>query len=243
MHLTALWAWTICHLFMSISVCNQFLSTCFSFHTIFSGYRCPSHAGVASSANTNAPSTDSVSVAPPRYVLFQFHFIAFRNYRNYLKMYPLCRTKHVSFARSHTLTSFEDLTVDPSVSRLNATKSQERLIGGKKARNSPEYLHQQLHLAHRHSHERGKAQEIPTKNVSILKPDPEMIEKQKRNVKKTQATQTEVVASRRMSFSSNLSMSPHSAQRVFVNGNLAGRTLTKSFSEATKTHEQPMINM
>lgn len=166
----------------------------------------------------------------------------------------ICRTKHVSFAhtpiaRSHTLTSFEDLSVDRSVSRLSTTKSQERLIGGKKARSSTEHLHHhQLHHGHQYVQEKLKLQEspvIPLTNVVKLKTDSELIEKLKRNVKKTQATQTDVFASRKLSFSSNLSMSPRSAHRTCINGNILGRKLTKSLSEAItrRVQDEPSINM
>lgn len=164
-----------------------------------------------------------------------------------INWFSFYRTKHVSFARSHTLTSFEDLSVDRSVSRLSTTKSQERLIGGKKSRSSSEHLqHHQLHHGHQFNQEKLKGQDCtPLTNVSKLKSDSELIEKLKRNVKKTQATQTDVFASRQLSFSSNLSMSPRSAHRVCINGNLVGRKLTKSLSEAItrRVHDEPSINM
>lgn len=153
----------------------------------------------------------------------------------------------MSFARSHTLTSFEDLSVERSVSRMSTTKSQERLIGGKKARSSNEHLHHhQMHHGHQYGHEKLRTQESNDSRILSnvkLKTDSELIEKIKRNVKKTQATQTDVFAGRRQSFSSNLSISSRS--QVCINGNIVGRKLTKSLSEAMtrKIHDEPSINM
>lgn len=163
------------------------------------------------------------------------------------------RTKHVSFARSHTLTSFEDLTVERPVSRLSATKSHERLIGGKKARSSIIHDSSAIHAPSHHQytgHEKVHFQDSIDSQISLSsslksKSDADfIIEKIKRNVKKTQATQTDCFAGRRLSsFSSNLSSSPGS--RLCINGNVVGRKLTKSYSEALtrKVHDEPSINM
>lgn len=160
------------------------------------------------------------------------------------------RIKHVSFARSHTLTSFEDLTVDRPVSRLSTAKSHERLIGGKKARSSIMQDSSMHAPQHPYSHEMVEFQDSIDSQVSLSssiksKSDADFImEKIKRNVKKTQATQTDCFAGRRLSsFSSNLSSSPGS--RLCINGNVVGRKLTKSYSEAMtrKIHDEPSINM
>lgn len=130
---------------------------------------------------------------------------------------------------------------------MSTTKSQERLIGGKKARSSVEHLHHhQTHHGHQYGHEKLMAQDSNdsrTLSISKIKSESELIEKIKRNVKKTQATQTDVFAGRRLSFSSNLSISSRS--RVCINGNVVGRKLTKSLSEAMtrKIHDEPSINM
>lgn len=155
----------------------------------------------------------------------------------------------MSFARSHTLTSFEDLSVNRSVTRLSTTKSQERLIGGKKVRNTLEYLHHHGHHGHhQYTAEKLKIQEssaLPLQaNVAKMKTNAELNEKQKRNVKKTQATQTDVFATRTLSFGSNLSTSPRSVHRTCINGNIIGRKLTKSLSEAMtrRVPDEQLVN-
>lgn len=156
------------------------------------------------------------------------------------------RIKHVSFARSHTLTSFEDLSVDRSISRLSATKSHERLIGGKKVRSSIISAASVQASYHQYGHEKVQLQDSIDSQVSFsgsIRSD-FITEKIKRNVKKTQATQTDCFAGRRLSsFSSNISSSPGS--RLCINGNVVGRKLIKSYSEAMtrKIHDEPSINM
>lgn len=140
------------------------------------------------------------------------------------------RIKHVSFARSHTLASFEEAAVTRSVSRLNTTKSQERLIGGKKpsiiAHQSvlkPAIVQQYqqnfipLSLTSSQTSVPSLASSITTltQQQQLLQPDAISIEKLKRGAMKTQATQTEVYLNRKLSINKqHLSLSPRTIHRV-----------------------------
>jgi hypothetical protein len=132
------------------------------------------------------------------------------------------RTKHVSFARSLTLASFDDAIGGRHGNKIMNTRSQERLIGGKK---STITITQQ-----------PPAQPLPMRQMQTILQKPQLIqtfsqphmiqtnklqtldfhpmEKQKRNVMKTQATQTEAYIGRRASPSQNLLLSPRTAHRV-----------------------------
>lgn len=127
----------------------------------------------------------------------------------------------MSFARSHTLTSFDEMSFGRS-SRLSATKSQERLIGGKKATNSPELLqHHQLHhhLHHTHQHQQlhdKQRFQIAAANIPLIQPEIINIEKLKKSVMKAQATQTDIFLARKLSMSSHLSLSPRTVHRVSI---------------------------
>nr|XP_022910341.1 uncharacterized protein LOC111421422 isoform X1 [Onthophagus taurus] len=136
---------------------------------------------------------------------------------------PVQRPKHVSFARSHTLTSFDDAVVSlsSSSSRISSkmSRSQERLIDIRKPiipipiTRQPE----------------------PTENLLVL-------EKLKKMPMKTQATQTEACLGRRILPANQLHLSPRTIHRVKMvsqgaqtNGILInGRKLMKSYSEATR---------
>ncbi|KAK9685689.1 hypothetical protein QE152_g37855 [Popillia japonica] len=133
---------------------------------------------------------------------------------------PAQRPKHVSFARSHTLTSFDDASVMLGSSTTHISKmsrSQERLID---VRKSP------LPLP-------ITRQPEPSENVLVL-------EKIKKAPMKTQATQTEACLGRKPLPPNQLNLSPRTIHRVKMvsqgaqtNGILInGRKLMKSYSEA-----------
>lgn len=118
------------------------------------------------------------------------------------------------------MTSFDEVSVGSlarSASRLNTAKSQERLIGGKKVTNSPE---PQSRFFNSNNQPIIETNRIKTANnfgtnISNSPSEAAIIEKLKRNVKKTQATQTDVFSGRRSSMRSNMSStSPRSSQRV-----------------------------
>ncbi|XP_069699614.1 microtubule-associated protein futsch isoform X3 [Periplaneta americana] len=129
---------------------------------------------------------------------------------------PPHRTKHVSFARSHTLTSFDDAMGNKPVV---VARSQERLIDGKKSL--------------------GELQQQQAGGAVGESPKVVIMEKVKRAPMKTQATQTEVCLGRKPLAPNYLSLSPRTIHRVRMvsqgaqtNGNNMTRRLMKSYSEA-----------
>lgn len=183
-------------------------------------FRCASHSGVTSSILSGGDSNTA-----PRWNMEHFctliSVLSNVTIRVSFSFIPLFRTKHVSFARSHTLTSFDEVSVGSlarSASRLNTAKSQERLIGGKKVTNSPETQSRFFNSNNQPIVETNRiktANDNFGTNISNSPSEAAIIEKLKRNVKKTQATQTDVFSGRRSSMRSNMSStSPRSSQRV-----------------------------
>lgn len=134
------------------------------------------------------------------------------------------RTKHVSFARSLTLASFDDaIGMRPGNRMLNA-RSQERLIGGKKP--TLTITQQPPHLQQMPMMQMQTILQKPQLQQSLSQPpmmqsmtqqtfESHSMEKQKRNVMKTQATQTEVCLGRKTpNAPSTLSLSPRTVHRV-----------------------------
>ncbi|KAF5280043.1 hypothetical protein FQR65_LT03298 [Abscondita terminalis] len=138
---------------------------------------------------------------------------------------PVSRPKHVSFARSHTLTSFDDAVVTLGSSSSYANKmsrSQERLLPL---------------LGFRKSGEFPPITQQPSPNETFI-----ISEKFKRTPAsmKTQATQTEACLGRKPLPPGQLNLSPRTIHRVKMvsqgaqtNGMIVnGRKLMKSYSEA-----------
>lgn len=129
----------------------------------------------------------------------------------------------MSFARSHTLTSFDDAVV--GLNRLSA-RSQERLIDGKKTGEpldgmlgpaSQQQLHQQLQqqLQQQQLQQQLQQQQLQQQQLQQqLQQHVVVVEKVKRAPMKTQATQTEVCLGRRPLPANFLSLSPKTALKV-----------------------------
>ncbi|KAH0819520.1 hypothetical protein GEV33_003271 [Tenebrio molitor] len=104
--------------------------------------------------------------------------------------------KHVSFARSHTMASFDDAmaSLSSSSSHINRmTRSQERLLDVRKADGLP-----------------ITRQPEPSDNLLI-------IDKVKRAPMKTQATQTEACLGRKPLPPGNINLSPRTIHRTYAN--------------------------
>ncbi|CAH2092794.1 unnamed protein product [Euphydryas editha] len=173
---------------------------------------------------------------------------------------PPHRTKHVSFARSHTLTTFDDSVMPAAVSGSRFRRDCERLIDGRvvKPENKPystlpvmfqpfppypQYIAAQppapIHypppIAPLPAHTIPPVQR-PTQTEA---PKVVVLDSIKKGVMRTQATQTEVCLGRKPLPPNYLSLSPRTIKRVKMvaagvqtNGYTVGvRRLTKSFSE------------
>lgn len=140
----------------------------------------------------------------------------------FLFLFFIYRTKHVSFARSHTLTSFDEAMVGRSVSRLSTARSQERLIGSKKPTWSPNQSILQSVLHQQQQSMIPGFQNVGQNFASIQSSasndqDVVLVEKFKRaGTMKTQATQTDVCLARKSMANHHLSLSPRTIHRVNI---------------------------
>ncbi len=89
---------------------------------------------------------------------------------------------------------------------MNTTRSQERLIGGKKSSLPPAITHTIMHQQPLGIHQ-------PLTNVASV-PEIVVVEKMKRLTMKAQATQTEVCLGRKAMPIQHLSLSPRTIHRV-----------------------------
>lgn len=139
--------------------------------------------------------------------LILFHFLLFTT-----------RTKHVSFARSLTLASFDDAIGTRPGNQMMNSRSQERLIGGKKptitiTQQQPPH-HMPMMQMQTILHKPQLQQTLSQQPMNQQSFEMHSVEKQKRNVMKTQATQTEVYVGKKPNAPQNLSLSPRTVHRV-----------------------------
>ncbi|XP_050347879.1 uncharacterized protein LOC126771818 [Nymphalis io] len=173
---------------------------------------------------------------------------------------PPHRTKHVSFARSHTLTTFDDSVMPAAVSGSRFRRDCERLIDGRvvKPENKqyatlpvmfqpfPPYPPYMPAQAPAPIHYPPPIAPLPAHTVPPVQrptqtevPKVVVLDSIKKGVMRTQATQTEVCLGRKPLPPNYLSLSPRTVKRVKMvaagvqtNGYTVGvRRLTKSFSE------------
>ncbi|XP_026495851.1 uncharacterized protein LOC113400488 [Vanessa tameamea] len=172
---------------------------------------------------------------------------------------PPHRTKHVSFARSHTLTTFDDSVMPAAVSGSRFRRDCERLIDGRvvKPENKPyatlpvmfqpfpPYPQYMTAQAPAPIHYPPPIAPLPAHTLPVQRPTQTEVPKVvvldsiKKGVMRTQATQTEVCLGRKPLPPNYLSLSPRTIKRVKMvaagvqtNGYTVGvRRLTKSFSE------------
>ena len=132
------------------------------------------------------------------------------------------RTKHVSFARSLTLASFDDAIGTRQGNQMMNSRSQERLIGGKKptitiTQQQPPHhmpMMQMQTILHKPQLQQTLSQPHLMQPMNQQSFEMHSVEKQKRNVMKTQATQTEVLVGKKPNAPQNLSLSPRTVHRV-----------------------------
>ncbi|XP_075980368.1 uncharacterized protein LOC142979379 isoform X6 [Anticarsia gemmatalis] len=173
---------------------------------------------------------------------------------------PPHRTKHVSFARSHTLTTFDDSVMPAAVGGSRFRRDCERLIDGRVVKPEakpyatlpvmfqpfPPYPQFMAQAAPAPIHYPPPVQPLPTHPPPVVprptqteQPKVVVLDSIKKGVMRTQATQTEVCLGRKPLPPNYLSLSPRTIKRVKMvaagvqtNGFTVGpRRLTKSFSE------------
>ncbi|XP_037293091.1 uncharacterized protein LOC115442702 [Manduca sexta] len=173
---------------------------------------------------------------------------------------PPHRTKHVSFARSHTLTTFDDSVMPAAVGGSRFRRDCERLIDGRVVKPEakqyatlpvmfqpfppyPQFIAAQAPAPIHYPPPIAPMPTLPATSVprptQTEQPKVVVLDSIKKGVMRTQATQTEVCLGRKPLPPNYLSLSPRTIKRVKMvaagvqtNGYTVGvRRLTKSFSE------------